>query len=241
MCVCLTINARKKFRIKKSTYLTEQNRRLRGHVFVAMWGQTFLLVSRLTGATKRSFRSVRGNTPNHPITYSRPSQLSPGSTRSGSTLTRPCVNSSPVSTRPQVNSSSGQLVPGSTRTRVNSKPGQLVLESTHPRVNSPRFNSSTSQLVPVSHFVPESTRPRVNLSSSQLVPGSTRPGSTRDCTCPWSTCTHVNLHPRQLEPESSRNRVNSHPGQLAPRYLPITLPTYLSTFYSILFYSLLKY
>ena len=156
------------------------------------------------------------NTPNHPITYSRPSQLSPGSTRPGSTLTRPCVNSSPVSTRPRVNSSPTQLVLGSTHPRVNSNPGQLELgstrprvnsnsgqlvpESTRPRVNSPRVNSSPSQLVPVSHFVPESTRPRVNSprvnsSSSQLVPGS-----TRDCTCPWSTCTHGNMHPRQLAP-----------------------------------------
>ena len=33
-CVCLTINAHKKFRIKKSTYLTEQNRRLGGHVYI---------------------------------------------------------------------------------------------------------------------------------------------------------------------------------------------------------------
>ena len=118
-----------------------------------MWGQTFLLVSRFTGATKRSFRPVRGNTPNHPITYSRPIQLSPGSTRPGSTLTRHCVNSSPVSTRPRVNSSPSQLVLRSTRPRVNSNPGQLIPEST--------------------------TRPRVNSNPGQLIPESTRPGSTR--------------------------------------------------------------
>ena len=137
-------------------------------------GQTFLLVSRFTGATKRSFRPVRGNTPNHPIAYSRLSQLSPGSTRPGSTLTRPCVNSSPVSTRPRVNSSPSQLVLGSTRPRVNSNLGQLELGSTRPWVNS-----NSGQLVP------ESTRPRVNSSPchtsslSQLVPESTRPKSTR--------------------------------------------------------------
>ena len=159
-----------------------------------------MLVSRFTGATKRSFRPVRGKTPNHPITYSRPSQLSPGSTRPGSTLTRPCVNSSPRqlvlgSTRPRVNSKPGQLELGSTRPRVNSSPcqlapGQLVHESTRPRVTlRPRVNSSPSKLAP------ESTRPLVNSSPGQLVPGS-----TRDCTCPWSTCTHVNLHPRQLAP-----------------------------------------
>ena len=101
----------------------------------------------------------------------------------------PCVNSSLESTRPRVNSSSGQLVP----------------ESTRPRVNSPRVNSSPSQLVPVSHFVPESTRPRVNSprvnsSSSQLVPGSTRPRVNSRL-----HLSLVNLHPRQLAPLSSRN------------------------------------
>ena len=158
-----------------------------------------MLVSRFTGATKRSFRPVRGNTPNHPITYSRPSTL----TRVNSSRVNshsPLCQLVPESTRPRVNSSSGQIVSGSTRTRVNSNSGQLVPESSRPRVNSPRVNSSPSQLVPVSHFVPESTRPRVNSprvnsSCSQLVPRS-----TRDCTCPWSTCTHVNLHPRQLAP-----------------------------------------
>ena len=145
-----------------------------------------MLVSRFTGATKRSFRPVRGNTPNHPITYSRPSQLSPGSTRPGSALTRPCVNSSP-STRPRVNSSPGKLVPGSTRTQVNSSPSQVVPESnrpgsTRPRVNfSPCHTSSPSQLVPESTR-PESTRPLVNSSPGQLaiapVPGQLAPTST---------------------------------------------------------------
>ena len=183
-----------------------------------------MLVSRFTGATKRSFRPVRGNTPIHPITYSRPSQLSLGSTRPGSTLTRPCVNSSPVSTRPRVNSSLGQLVPGSTQTRVNLNPGQLIPESTRPRVNSPRVNSSPSQLVPVSHFVPESTRPRVNSSSSQLVSGST---------CPRvNSRLHlflVNLHPCQLAPTSTRTRVIPQPSQLAPRSTRTQVPAYHTT------------
>ena len=272
---------------------------------------------------KGRFQPVRGNTPNHPITYSRPSQLSPGSTRQLSLAhvsTRPLCQLVPESTRPRVNSSPGQLEPGSTRTRVNSSASQLVPVSTRPGSTRPRVNSSPCHTSSPSQLVPESTRPRVNSSSSQHVPGSTRPrvnsrlhlslvnlhprqlaptstrtrvipqpsqlaprstrtqvpayhtthlhylppestltrvnssrvnshsplcqlvpcvnsspsqlvpGSTRDCTCPWSTCTHVNLHPRLLAPESSRNRVNSHPGQLAPRYLPITLPTYLSTY-----------
>ena len=154
-----------------------------------MRGQTFLLVSRFTGATKRSVRSVRGNTPNHPITYSRPS-----------TLTR--VNSSRVNSHsplsqlvPCVNSSPSQLVLGSTRPRVNSNPGQLELGSIRPRDNSSPCQLAPGQLVPDSTRPRVTIRPRVNSSSSQLVPGS-----TRDCTCPWSTCTHVNLHPRQLAP-----------------------------------------
>ena len=139
----------------------------------------------------------------------------------------PCVNSSP-----------SRLVLGSIRPRVNSNPGQLEPGSTRPRVNSPRVNSSPSQLVPVSHFVPESIRPRVNSSSSQLVPGS-----TRDCTCPWSTCTHVNSHPSHPATESTRTQVNSHPGtclsHYPPTYLPTNttshLPTYLPTsFHSFL-------
>ena len=183
-----------------------------------MWGQTFLLVSRFTGATKRSFRPVRGNTPNHPITYSRPSQLSPGST-----LTRPCVNSSPVSTRPRVNSSSGP------RPRVNSNPGQLEPGSTRRRVNSPRVNSSPCHTSTPYQLVPESTRPLFNSSPGQLVPGS-----TCDCTCPWSTCTHVNSHPSHPATESTRTQVNSHPGtclsHYPPTYLPTLPPTYLNTY-----------
>ena len=142
-----------------------------------------MLVSRFTGATKRSFRPVRGNTPNHPITYSRPSQLSPGSTRPGSTLTRPCVNSSPVSTRPRVNSSPSQLVLGSARPRVNSNPGQLEPGSIRPRVNSSPCQLAPGQLVPESTRPRVTLRPRVNSSPSQLAPESTSsqlvPGSTR--------------------------------------------------------------
>ena len=188
-----------------------------------------MLVSLFTGATKRSFRPVRGNTQNHPITYSRPSQLSPRSTPPGSTLTRPCVNSSVVSTRPRVNLNPGQLELGSTRPRVNSNSGQLVPESTCPRVNSPRVNSSPSQLVPVPHFVPESTRPRVNSprvnsSSSQLVPVSTRPRVNSRL-----HLSLVNLHPRQLAPTSTRTLVIPQPSQLAHRSTRTQVPAYHTT------------
>ena len=169
-----------------------------------------MLVSRFTGATKRSFWPVRGNTPNHPITYSRPSQLSPGSTRPGSTLTRPCVNSSP----PRANSSPGQLEPGSTRTRVNSSPGQLELGSTRPRVNSPRVNSSSSQLVP------GLTRPRVNsrlhLSLVNLHPHQLAPTSTRTLVIP---------QPSQLAHRSTRTQVPAYHTTHLPIYLHYLPPT----------------
>ena len=145
-----------------------------------------MLVSRFTGATKRSFRPVRGNTPNHPITYLRPSQLSPVSTRPGSTLTRPCVPS--------------QLVPGSTRPRVNSDQSQLVPELTRPESTRPRVNSSSS-----SQLVPGSTRPRVNsrlhLSQVNLHPCQLVPTSTR---------TRVIPQPSQLAPRSTRTQVPAY-------------------------------
>ena len=166
MCVCLTINAHKKLRIKSLHTLPNKTDGKAAMFLLQSGGRHFCWYHDLPESQKRSFRPVRRNTPNHPITYSRPSQLSPGSTRPGSTLTRPCqlvpcVNSSPSqlvpeSTLPLVNCS--QLVPRSTRTRVNSSPSQ------RPRFNSPRVNSSPRQLVPVSHFVPKSTGPRVNSS-----------------------------------------------------------------------------
>ena len=129
------------------------------------------------------------------------------------TLTRPCVNSSPVSTRPRVNSSSGQLIPGSTRTRVNSNPSQLVPVSTRPGSTRPRVT----------------LRPRVNSSPSQLAPESTRPlvvpRSTRDCTCPWSTCTHVNSHPSHPATESTRTQVPAYHNTHLPIYLHYHPPT----------------
>ena len=163
-------------------------------------------------------------------------QLVPGQLSLAPVSTRPLCQLVPESTRPRVNSFSGQLVPGSTRTRVNSSPSQLVPVSTRPGTTRPRVNSSPCHTSSPSQLVPESIRPRVNSSSSQLVPGS-----TRDCTCPWSTCTHVNLHhtnvnsrPSHPATETTRTQVNSHPGtcllHYPPTYLPTLPPTYLNTY-----------
>ena len=146
--------------------------------------------------------------PKPPHNVPRPSQFSPGSTRPGSTLTRPCVNSSPVSTRPRVHSSPSQLVLRSTRPRVNSNPGQLEPGSTRPRVNWPRVNSSLCHTSSPSQLVPESTRPLVNSSPGQLA---------------------IALVPGQLAPTSTRTRVIPQPSQLAPRSTRTHVPAYHTT------------
>ena len=236
MCVCLTINARKKFRIKNLHTLPNKTDGYAA-MFLLQCGVDIFVGITIYQSHKRSFRPVRGNTPNHPITYSRPSQLSPGSTRPGSTHSPlcqlvPCVNSSssqlvPESTRPRVNSSPGQLEPGSTN------PGQLVPESsqsqlvpvsTRPGSTRPRVNSSPCHTSSPSQLVPESTRLRVNSSSSQLVPGSTRPRVNSRL-----HLSLVNLHPRQLAPTSTRTRVIPQPSQLAPRSTRTQVPAYHTT------------
>ena len=227
MCVCLTINARKKFRIKNLHTLPNKTDGKAAMFLLQSGGRHICWYHDLPESQKRSFRPVRGNTPNHPITYSRPSQLSPGSTRPGSTLTRPCVNSSPVSTRPRVNSSLSQLVLWSTV--HNSYPGQLEPGSTRPQVNvpdstrpgstRPRDNSSPCHTSSPSQLVLGSTRPRVNSNRGQLVPKSTRPRVNS----PRSTRPRVNSSPchtsspSQLVSESTRPRVNSSSSQLVSR------------------------
>ena len=151
MCVCLTINARKKFRIKNLHTLPNKT-------------DGYAAIDIFVGIT--IYRSHKKVVSAGPWKHPKPPH----------NVLAPEVNSSRVNSHsplcqlvPCVNSSPSQLVLGSTRPRVNSNPGQLVPESTRPRVNSPRVNSSPSQLVPVLHFVPESTRHRVDSPPSQLV------------------------------------------------------------------------
>ena len=202
-CVCLTINTRKKF--TKKIYIPYRTKpTVTRPCFCCNVGADIFVGITIYRSHKKVVSAGPWKHPKPPHNLLAPE----------STFTRiNCVNSSPVSTRPRVNSSSGQLEPGSTRTWVSSSqcqlaPGQLVPESTRPRVT---------------------LRPRVNSSPSQLVPGS-----TRDCTCPWSTCTHVNSHPSHPTTESTRTQVNSHPGtclsHYPPTYLPTLPPTYLNTY-----------
>ena len=164
MCICLTINARKKF-TKKKIYIPYRTKpTVTRPCFCCNVGADIFV-----GIT--IYRSHKKVVSAGPLKHPKPPHnvLAPESTftrvnssrvNSPSLLCQlvPCVNSSPSplvpkSTRPRVNSSPGQLEPGSTRTWVNSSPcqlapGQLVLESTRPHVTlRPRVNSSPSQLV----------------------------------------------------------------------------------------------
>ena len=223
MCVCLTINACKKF--TKKIYIPYQTKpTVTRPCFCCNVGADIFVGITIYRSHKKVISAGPWKHPKPPHNVLAPestfTRVSSSRVNSHSPMCQlvPCVNSSPSqlvpeSTRPRVNSSPGQLEPGSTRTWLNSSPCQLA----------------PGQLVPLSHFVPESTRPLVNSSPGQLVPGS-----TRDCICPWSTCTHVNSHPSHPATESTRTQVNSHPGtclsHYPPTYLPTLPPTYLNTY-----------
>ena len=179
MCVCLTINARKKFRIKiYIPYRTKPT--ITRPCFCCNVGADIFVGITIYRSHKKVVSAGPWKHPKPPHNVLAPestlTRVNSSRVNSHSPMCQlvPCVNSSP-STRLRVNSSPGQLEPRSTRTRVNSSPSQLVPVSTRPGSTRPRVNSSPCHTSSPSQLVLESTRPRVNSSSSQLVPGSARP------------------------------------------------------------------
>ena len=139
MCVCLTINARKKFRIKNLHTLPNKTDGYAAMFLLQCGGRHFCWCHDLPEPQK----VVSAGPWKHP----KPphSVLAPESTLTRVNSSR--VNShSPVSTRPLC-----QLVAESTRPRINSSPGQLESRSTRPRVNSSPSQLASGQLVPAYH------------------------------------------------------------------------------------------
>ena len=207
MCVCLTINARKKFRIKNLHTLPNKTDGYAAMFLLQCGGRHFCWYHDLPEPQKRHFgRSVETpqTTPLHTRARvnSHPGQLVPGQ-----------LSLAPVSTRPLC-----QLVPESTRPRVNSSPGQLEPGSTRPRVNS-----SLCQLAP-HQLVPESTRPRFTLRLRVNSSPRTRPRVNSRL-----HLSLVNLHPRQLAPTSTSTLVIPQPSQLTPRSTRTQVPAYHTT------------
>ena len=137
MCVCLTINARKKFRIKNLHTLPNKTDGYAAMFLLQCGGRHFCWYHDLP-----AYRSHKKVVSTGPWKHPKPPHnvLAPESTltqvNSHSPLCQlvPCVNSSPSQLVPS-QPSPGQIVLGSTRPQVNSNPGQLVPESTRPRVN----------------------------------------------------------------------------------------------------------
>ena len=219
MCVCLTINARKKFRIKN---LHTRLKKTDGYaaMFCCNVGADIFVGITIYRSHKKVVSAGPWKHPKPPHNVLAPEVNSSRVNSHSPVSPRPLCKLVPESTRPRVNSSLGQLEHGSTRPRVNSSPsqlapGQLFPESTRPRVTlRPRVNSSPSQLAP------ESTRPLVNSSPGQLaiapVPGQLAPTSTR---------TRVIPPPSQLAPRSTRTQVPAYHTTHLPIYLHYLRPT----------------
>ena len=210
MCVCLTINARRKFRIKNLHTLPNKTDGYAAMFLLQYGGRHFCWYHDLPEPQKGRFgRSVETPQTTQNNVLAPESTLTRVNSHSPLCQLVPCVNSSPSqlvpgSTRTWVNSSPSQLVLGSAHPRVNSNSGQLVPESTRPRVNSPRVNSSPCRTSSPSQLAPS------QLAPSQLVPGSTPV-------------------PGQLAPTSTRTLVIPQPSQLAHRSTCTQVPAYHTT------------